>query len=488
MVEKDPRDNGTKESSEGVPSSATPPNLPELGNVEPSNADQEPTSSQSPSKKEGIHHPRAKELLDKFIDRHPMKRALTPATERTTVRDLIEDPRKLPDNCYIKLREENSILEKLDDAGALILRAYWRMGKTEMIAYMFSRKNLLENVISVNFQERPHTQMKWLSAGEFKKHLALDAVVELISTRRYMQADNPEDIEFTALEAEVRREVIEAGEREIAPLDLLNAEISKGGDPVYVVFDEFITLASNPEHVRILAQFADLEHIKPIYILQRARGIQPSYVTQTAKGNDEKCLDEFPAGVPQHYVECISSEDCAKICNALGRLASHEFTPEAVEVVRDWSGGAPFEAKIFAFAVLLKKITAEDSNSSQAAMSISQEDAETAIEELMANPRAIQKSGLDEARTNYFKILRIGLRPGEPELLDQIAQTDGVPLHAIDVEKASELEKFRLLRIEPDDANQFVCRIEGKFFKHFLLNRSQWIDPWAPDDYGNDYV
>lgn len=488
MVEKDPRNNGTKEGREGLDSSVNHPVLPGLGDSQSGIDSQETTNSHGASTKGGMHHPRVRELLGKFIDRHPMKRALNGAAERTTVKELIEEPRKLPGNCYIKLQEENAILEKLNDAGALILRAFWRMGKTEMTAYMFSRKNLLENVISVNFQERPHTSLKWLSPAEFKKQLALDSVVELISTRRFMQADDPEAIEFTALQAEVRSEVVEAGEKGVAPLEYLNSEISKSGDPVYVVFDEFITLASIPEHVRTLGEVAALEYIRPIYILQRARGAQPAYMTQTAKGKDDICLAELSEDIPQHYVECISPEDCAKICNALGRLASHEFTPEAVEVVRDWSGGAPFEAKIFAFAALLKKITSEDSDSGNGDGQISQEDAEKAIEKLMANPRALYKSGLDEARTNYFKILGIGLKAGEVELLDRIAQTDGIPLTEIDVEKASELEKFRLLRIEPNEEYQLICRIEGKFFKHFLLNRDKWQDPWKPDAYGNDYI
>lgn len=419
------------------------------------------------------------ELRAHSMPPHPFKRDLIVRSDidgSAQIRDLtkvVEASRVCPINAYVKLREEDQLFNALNRNHPVAVRGIWRMGKTEMLATMFSRKKLLDDTISLNFQETPSSALVNSDLSTFRAKIGQAQVAEFLARKKLISADHPEDIDFSTLIEQTMKllEKYDGGSRG-GPFDLLSRYLARERSHAYVVFDEAIVLARSPELVQEVGRIAQLPGIRSVIVLQK----HPT--------NDERFLEMFGKRT-DHFVECLDLDDCGRIGKALVAGTELEFTPGAIAVVREWSGGRPFEVSALCHVAIESHI---ERGVQEARLKAS--DVRETFDARLRESVGITRSVLAPAIENYLKIYHVALSDAERGEMQRIAKATAIHLGDMDPAMVERLTAFSLVSVTGNDQEAKFVRINGELLRLVLSdpNRYSLLDHWIRDEYGNDGI
>ncbi len=233
----------------------------------------------------------------------------------------------VPDS-VVRLDQEAKIVEDLDAGKKVLIRGYWRMGKTSLmssIATHFYPNNSLRLDAS--------RETSSASIDEFKHRFAAEEISEFIALKELAGADWDERVDY---EEEVLTKLLNSGAE---PLIYLNDYLRSKGTEAYLGIDELISFADQAEKLQYLADL-NLDHIKLVMVLHRLAKYEPA-------------LDElFRDNYSKHFVRPLTGNEEHLLLSEPLRNTGLSFDKDAEDEIGDFSGGRPLEINCFANALM----------------------------------------------------------------------------------------------------------------------------------------
>lgn len=292
----------------------------------------------------------------------------------------ISDGRPVLDS-YIRLDQEKRISDDLNAYGKVLIRGYWRIGKTSTALsvgkhYFGGNPLFLDPSTLVN---EPLEKFKaWFGNTQVAGFIALK---EMPTSNQVDQDEYQEQI------------INDISKSSDGPLVYLNEYLKSKSEKAYLVIDEIIGLVDQPDKMEYLTGL-NLDHLKLAVVLHRIAKYEPY-------------LLELFRDYKTHFVRSVTDDELGKLLSNPLADTQVSFDSQAQKDIYRFSGGRPMEVHAVA-----KTLTASTSKFFEAKKVYGPEQVEK-----ITQARLNQLTYLESAIENYKLIFRHALSDAEKDLV-----------------------------------------------------------------------
>ena len=328
---------------------------------------------------------------------------------------------------FVRLEQEIAIKKDLDERKPVMIRHFWRIGKTTMLE---SVERKFEN--SIYFDMRCSNTTSALP--NWKKNLALEEVAKFISKK-----------ESSLIEV-VKAEMVST-QRD--SFDYLNMYLERKNEIIFLALDEVSILHKKENYLEYLASLKNLSQIRIAIVIHKSC-------------KNETLIKEVFRDYTTHAIRTLTLEETTRIIRKPLEETEVNFTDGAVQRIHALSGGRPWEIHHICRAIT-------DNHTERGKMKFLYHTSD--IDEFMAKITTDGYILLPDANfrsiTDIYLDVYHNLNNEEQRIIRRLLQENTIAFQDCDSLVAEALvETTYVLR---DDKNQ-VYRIGGEFFRDTIKN------------------
>lgn len=360
-----------------------------------------------------------KERIEKYFDD-----IATKYEERAPIADSI-----------VRGEQEENIFRDLEDGRSVLVRGYWRTGKTSMLFSLKSHK--YSDCEDLFIDASADYKSRKCDIEQFKNRFGIHHVARLLTSCEYQGDDHHER---NAIETSKKEEIMQSGK---TPFEYLNDYMFARGSVALVEIDEAIGFADDEEKMSHLASLSRYPALRVLIVLHRI-------------SKHEEMIERIFGGFKTHFITPISSEESATLITKPVENTQVKFTDDAIDELHRFTGGRPMEIQ----------------NVCNALMDPMSEVAKYQAIYDASDIQAVTKDWdhyefFEVARDTYRRILEYALSEEERKIIEKLAEVGSMQIdEVVDMEAMDNLGRSGLLQVSED---KLSVSVKGELLRKYAL-------------------